>query len=159
MAAITVKRQGTGESMAFDTVAEVGSAAEFISLIKEGWGEGVLLKPSSHSIFTDKTPQPFPHGVYTFVPKSGTAVNTTLHNSYLAACSTGSRPNSVDWCWCGSRWFQLAAAAFALQQLASAATLSPPAARWSTSSNLYGRLMFAFQSAASMHTSQQMQCG
>lgn len=109
MAAITVKREGTGDIATFDTVAEVGSAAEFISYIEKVWGEGVLLKPSSTSAFTARTPEPFPHGIYTFLPKSGTAVNTTLHNSYLAAYSTGSRPNSVIWCWCESGWFQLAA--------------------------------------------------
>ena len=102
MAAITVKREGTGDIITFDTVAEVGNAAEFISSIEKVWSEGVLLKPSSTSAFTARTPEPFPHGIYTFLPKSGTAVNTTLHNSYLAAYSTGSRPNSVTWCWCGS---------------------------------------------------------
>ena len=95
MAAITVKREGTGHIITFDTVAEVGSAAEFISYIEKAWGEGVLLKPSSTSAFTARTPEPFPHGIYTFLPKSGTAVSTTLHNSSLAAYSTGSRPNSV----------------------------------------------------------------
>ena len=45
MAAITVKREGTGDTVSFDTVAEVGSAAEFISFIEKVWGEGVLLKP------------------------------------------------------------------------------------------------------------------
>ena len=101
MAAITVKLEGTGDIITFDTVAEVGSAAEFSS-IKKVWGEGVLLKPSSTSAFMARTPEPFPHGIYTFLPKSGTAVNTTLHNSYIAAYSTGSRPNSVIWCWWGS---------------------------------------------------------
>ncbi len=109
MAAITVKLQGTGDIVTFDTVTEVGSAAEFISYIEKVWGEGVLLKPSSTSAFTARTSEPFPHGIYTFLPKSGTAVNTTLHNSYLAAYGTGSRPNSVIWCWCESGWFQLAA--------------------------------------------------
>ncbi|KAL3159863.1 hypothetical protein ABBQ38_010264 [Trebouxia sp. C0009 RCD-2024] len=117
MAAITVKREETGDIITFDTVAEVGSAAVFISCIEKVWGEGVLLKPSSTSVFTARTPQPFLHGVYTFLQKSGTAVSTTLHNSYLAACSTGSRPHSVVWCWYESGWFQLAAAIFALQQL------------------------------------------
>ena len=84
MAAITVKREGTGDIITFDTVAEVGSAAEFISSIEKVWGEGVLLKPSSTSAFTARTPEPFPHGIYTFRPKSGTAVNTTLLNSHLA---------------------------------------------------------------------------
>ena len=129
MAAITVKREGTGDIITFDTVAEVGSAAEFISHIEKVWGEGALLKPSSTSAFTPQTPAPFPHGIYTFLPKSGTAVNTTLHNSYLAACNTGSRPNSVGWCWCETGWFQVAAAIFALQQLASAATPSPASRR------------------------------
>ena len=95
MAAITVKREGTGDIITFDTVAEVGSAAEFISYVEKVWGEGVLLKPSSTSAFTARTPEPFPRGIYTFLPKSGTAVNTTLHNSCLAKYSTGSRPNSV----------------------------------------------------------------
>ena len=99
MAAITVKREGTGDTITFDTVAEVGSAAEFISYIEKVWGEGVLLKPSSTSAFMARTPEPFPHGIYTFLPKSGTAVNTTLHNSCLAAYSTGSRTNSVILCW------------------------------------------------------------
>lgn len=105
--AITVKREGTGGIITFDTVAEVGNAAEFISYIEKVWGEGVLLKPSSTSAFTARTPEPFPHGIYTFFPKSGTAVNTTLHNSYLAAYSTGSSPNSVTWCCCERGWFQL----------------------------------------------------
>ena len=95
MAAITVQREGTGDIITFDTVAEVGSAAEFISSIEKVWGEGVLLKPSSTSAFTARTPEPFPHGIYTFLQKSGTAVNTTLCKSYLAAYSTGSRPSSV----------------------------------------------------------------
>ena len=43
MAAITVQREGTGNIITFDTVAEVGSAAD----IEKVWGEGVLLKPSS----------------------------------------------------------------------------------------------------------------
>ena len=81
MAAVTVKRGGTGDVISFDTVAEVGSAAEFISYIEKVWGEGVLLKPSSTSAFTARTPEPFPQGIYTFLPKPGTAVNTTLHNS------------------------------------------------------------------------------
>ena len=81
MAAITVKRERTGDIITFDTVAEVGSAAEFINYINQAWGEGVLLKPSSTSAFTARTPEPFPHGIYTFLPKSGTAVNTTLHDS------------------------------------------------------------------------------
>ena len=94
MAAITVKREGTGEIITFDTFAEVGSAAELISYIEKYWGEGVLLKPSSTSAFTARTPQPFPHGVYSFLPKSGTAVNKTMHNFYLGACSTvGSNQN------------------------------------------------------------------
>ena len=38
MAAITVKREGTGDIITFDTVAEVGSAAEFIQLHREGLG-------------------------------------------------------------------------------------------------------------------------
>ncbi|DBB00059.1 TPA: hypothetical protein ACH3X1_013916 [Trebouxia sp. C0004] len=71
MAAITVKREGTGDIITFDTIAEVGSAAEFISYIEKVWGEGVLLKPSSTSAFTARTPEPFPHGIYTFLPKSG----------------------------------------------------------------------------------------
>ena len=98
MAAITVKQEGTG-IITFDTDAEVG-AAGFISYIKKVWGEGVLLKPSSTgtSAFTARTRAPFPHGIYTFLPKSGTAVNTTLHNSCLAAYSTGSRTNSVILC-------------------------------------------------------------
>ena len=108
MAAITVNREGTCDIITFDTVAEVGNAADFISSIEKVWGEGVLLKPSSTSAFTVRTPEPFPHGIYTFRPKLGTAVNITLHNSYLAAYSTGSRPNSVIWCWCESGWFQLA---------------------------------------------------
>ena len=95
MAAITVKREGTGNIITFDTVAEVGSAAEFISSIERVWGEGVLLKPSSTSAFTARTPEPFPCGIYNFLPKSGTAVNTTLRNSCLAAYSTGCRHNSV----------------------------------------------------------------
>ncbi|DBA94960.1 TPA: hypothetical protein ACH3X1_002486 [Trebouxia sp. C0004] len=70
MAAITVEREGTGGIITFDTVAEVGSAAEFISYIEKVWGEGVLLKPSSTSAFTARTPEPFPHGIYTFLPKS-----------------------------------------------------------------------------------------
>ena len=85
MAAITVKRGGTGDIITVDTVAEFGSAAEFISFIKQVWGEGALLKPSSTSAFTAQTPEPFPHGIYTFLPKSDTAVDTSLHNSYLAA--------------------------------------------------------------------------
>ncbi|KAL3159867.1 hypothetical protein ABBQ38_010267 [Trebouxia sp. C0009 RCD-2024] len=72
MAAITVKREETGDIITFDTVAEVGSAAEFISCIEKLWGEGVLLKPSSTSAFMARTPEPFPHGIYTFLPKSGT---------------------------------------------------------------------------------------
>ena len=52
MAAITVKREGTGDIITFDTVAEVGSASEFISYIEKVWGEGVLLKPSRSSAFT-----------------------------------------------------------------------------------------------------------
>ena len=106
MAAITVKREGTGDIITFDTVAEVGSAAEFISFIEKVWGEGVLLKPSSNSAFTARTPEPFPHGIYTFLPKSGTvvnSVNTTLHNSYLAVYSTGSRPKSGIWCYLSVR--------------------------------------------------------
>ena len=95
MAAITVKREGIGDIITFDSIAEVGSAAEFISFINQAWGEGALLKPSSTSAFTARTPEPFPHGTYTFLPKSGTAVDTSLHNSYLAAYSTGSRPNSI----------------------------------------------------------------
>ena len=81
----------------FDTVAEVGSAAGFISYISQAWGEGALLKPSSTSAFTARTPEPVPHGIYTFLPKPalGTAVNTSLHNTCLAAYSTGSRPKSV----------------------------------------------------------------
>ena len=108
MAAITVKREGTGDIITFDTVAEVGSAADFISSIEKVWDEGVLLKPSSTSAFTARTPEPFPHGIYTFRPKSGTVVNTSVHNAYLAAYSTGSRLNSVIWFWCESGWFQLA---------------------------------------------------
>ena len=77
MAAITVKREGTSDIITFDTVAEVGSAAEFISSIEKVWGEGVLLKPNSTSAFTARTPEPFPHGIYTLLPKLGTAVNTT----------------------------------------------------------------------------------
>ncbi|KAL3154633.1 hypothetical protein ABBQ32_014082 [Trebouxia sp. C0010 RCD-2024] len=72
MAAITVKRERTGDIITFDTVAEVGSAAEFINYINQAWGEGVLLKPSSTSAFTARTPEPFPHGIYTFLPKSDT---------------------------------------------------------------------------------------
>ncbi len=94
MAAITVKREGIGDIITFDSVAEVGSAAEFISFINQAWGEGALLKPSSTSGFTARTPEPFPHGIYTFLPKSG-QFDTSLHNSYLAAYSTGSRPNSI----------------------------------------------------------------
>ncbi|KAL3147880.1 hypothetical protein ABBQ32_002601 [Trebouxia sp. C0010 RCD-2024] len=71
MAAITVKREGTGDIITFDTVAEVGSAAEFISYIEKVWGEGVLRKPSGTSAFTARTPEPFPHGIYTFLAKSG----------------------------------------------------------------------------------------
>ncbi|KAL3163151.1 hypothetical protein ABBQ32_009561 [Trebouxia sp. C0010 RCD-2024] len=71
-AAITVKRERTGDIITFDTVAEVGSAAEFINYINQAWGEGVLLKPSSTSAFTARTPEPFPHGIYTFLPKSDT---------------------------------------------------------------------------------------
>ena len=52
MAAITVKREGTGDIINFDTVAEVGSAAEFISSIEKVWSEGVLSKPSRTSAFT-----------------------------------------------------------------------------------------------------------
>ena len=104
MAAITMQREGTGDIINFDTVAEVGSAAEFISSIKKVWGAGVSLKPSNTSAFTARTISAWGH----FPPKSGTAVNTTLHNSYLAAYSIGSRPNSVIWCWCESCWFQLA---------------------------------------------------
>ena len=52
MAAITVKRERTGGIITFDTVVEVGSAAEFISSIKNVWSEGLLLKPSSTSAFT-----------------------------------------------------------------------------------------------------------
>ncbi|DBB04069.1 TPA: hypothetical protein ACH3X1_013122 [Trebouxia sp. C0004] len=78
MAAITVKREGTGHIITFDTVAEVGSAAEFISYIEKAWGEGVLLKPSSTSAFTARTPEPFPHGIYTFLPKSGTSNEVLL---------------------------------------------------------------------------------
>ena len=95
MAAITVKRERTGDIITFDTVAEVGSAAEFINYINQVWGEGVLLKPSSTSAFTARTPEPFPHGIYMFLQKSGTAVNTTLCKSCLVAYSTGSRPSSV----------------------------------------------------------------
>ncbi|DBA99330.1 TPA: hypothetical protein ACH3X3_011934 [Trebouxia sp. C0006] len=75
MAAITVKREGTGDIATFDTVAEVGSAAEFISYIEKVWGEGVLLKPSSTSAFTARTPEPFPHGIYTFLPNTGPSEN------------------------------------------------------------------------------------
>ena len=98
MAAITVKREGTGDVINFDTVAEAGSAADLISYIQGQWGEGVLRKPSA-SAFTARTPEPFPPGIYTFLPKSGTFGNTTLHNPYLAACSTVSRPDSAIWCW------------------------------------------------------------
>ncbi|KAL0040327.1 hypothetical protein WJX77_003561 [Trebouxia sp. C0004] len=79
MAAITVQREGTGNVISFDTVAEVGSAAEFISSIEKVWGEGLLLKPSSTSAFTARTPEPFPHGIYTFLPKSG----KVLHDADL----------------------------------------------------------------------------
>ena len=68
MAATTVKREGTGDIITFNSVAEVGSAAEFISCIRKVWGEGMLLKPSSTSAFTARTPEPFPHGIYTFRP-------------------------------------------------------------------------------------------
>ena len=76
MAAITVKREGTGGIITFDTVAEVGGAANFISSTEKVWLEGVLLKPTS--AFTAQTPEPFLHGIYAFRPKSGTAVNITL---------------------------------------------------------------------------------
>lgn len=62
MAAITVKRAGTGDIITFDTAAEVGSAAEFINFIENVWGEGVLFKPSSTSAFTARTPEPFHMG-------------------------------------------------------------------------------------------------
>ena len=52
MAAVTVKREGIGDIITFDSVAEVGTAAEFISFINQAWGEGALLKPSSTSAFT-----------------------------------------------------------------------------------------------------------
>lgn len=73
MAAITVQHKETGCLLNFDTVAEVGSAAEFIGFVKENeFGEGVLLKPNG-SVFTEYTPEPFPQGMYMFQPKSGTS--------------------------------------------------------------------------------------
>ena len=48
MAAITVRREGTGNIIMFDTVAEVGSAAKFISSIEKVWGEGLLLEAQQY---------------------------------------------------------------------------------------------------------------
>ncbi len=48
MAAITVKQEGTGHIITFDTVAEVGNAAEVFSYIEKAWGEGVLLKAQQY---------------------------------------------------------------------------------------------------------------
>ncbi|DBA81990.1 TPA: hypothetical protein ACH3X1_007693 [Trebouxia sp. C0004] len=96
MAAITVKREGTGDIITFDTVAEVGSAAEFISHIENVWVEGVLLKPSSTSAFTARTPEPFPHGIYTFLPKSGTGPASTPIDSSLTVADQLFAPFSED---------------------------------------------------------------
>ena len=49
-----------------------------------------------------------------------TTVNTTLHNSNLAVYSTGSRPNSIIWCWCERGWFQLAGSYICAAAMASA---------------------------------------
>ena len=87
MAANTVKREGTGGIITFDTVAEVGGAADFISSVEKVWGEGVLLKPSSTSVFTARTPEPFPRGIYAFHPTSGTAVNITQLGIPCFRCS------------------------------------------------------------------------
>ncbi len=85
MAGITVKNKATDDVITFDSVAEVGSAADFISLVKQAWGEGELLKPTGTgtSVFTNLSPGPFPGAEYNFQPRS----STTSASSITDACS------------------------------------------------------------------------
>ena len=71
MAGISVKNTATEDVITFDTVAEVGSAAEFMSFVKSAWGEGLLLQPESTNALTARIPRPLPQGEYHFQPRLG----------------------------------------------------------------------------------------
>ena len=86
MAAITVTNEETRRRYIFENVAEVGSVADFITFVQEGWGEGVLLKPNGARL-TPLSPGPVLQGDYIFQPKSGivlcAALSRTVHVSWF----------------------------------------------------------------------------
>ncbi len=75
--ALSVSKEGTQDSQEYDTIGEVGEAADFLDHLSTIWGPGTLFKPNGR-VFTRQTPNPFPYGSYTYRPATFSGMLTLL---------------------------------------------------------------------------------